>query len=469
MLPDTRNTAENDTSPAMDVFGIIGQGGTGRPGEGQAAPLGQGVGGVQGVQDVQGVRGAFAALLAGAVDRPALNAVGVTPGEAEAAVLPAVDAAPPPAAPPPLPPGIGSLQTEGLTPTGPRNPGVMVESRPEAPPASETLDIFKPLATDAAGPAPGVSAPGIAGEGAQALPADGVETARPAGPAPSGEAAQGLEATIKAAQNAGETARAAASASGAAAPADPSGNQSFAEDSRERSARSGPGPQPSLAADEQVRPSVTVAESRAGNPAQTPETAKAATGATAPPPTTTPISAPAAEPAPAPLGTPGLQGALPTGDAASTGAAPESTPGRTAGASPQSEILAVRIQKAVQAGQDRISLRLHPAELGRIDVQLEFAEDGRLRAAILAERGEALDLLQRDARVLERALQEAGLKTDAGSFTFDLRDQSAHDKHQSRDVDGASRNGAEGTADLDDDPGAKPGTGSHRGLIDLTV
>ena len=455
----------------MNVFGIIGQGGTGRPGEGQAAPLGQsvrGLQGVQGVRDAQGVQGAFAALLAGAVDTPALD-LGVVPGEAQTAALLPGDAAPTPAAPPPLPPAIRPFETQGPVPTGPRSPEVTVETGPKAPPQSEALSTTEPLATIPAAPG-GVSAPaeGIAGEGAQVLPAEGGETGTPAGPAPSAEAAQAPEGTAKVAQNAGETAKAAANATGAAAPGDPSGDQSFAEDPRERSARSGPVSQPSSAGDEQVRPSVTAAESRGGNPAQTPETAKAATGATAPP-TTAPISVPAAEPAPVPLGTPGLQGALPTGDAASTGTAPEGAPGRTGAASPQSEILAVRIQKAVQAGQDRISLRLHPAELGRIDVQLEFAEDGRLRAAILAERGEALDLLQRDARLLERALQEAGLKTDSGSFTFDLRDQSAHDKHQSRDVDGASRNDAEGTADLDDDLAAKPGTGSHRGLIDLTV
>src|SRR3546814_6284200 len=66
---------------------------------------------------------------------------------------------------------------------------------------------------------------------------------------------------------------------------------------------------------------------------------------------------------------------------------------------------------------------LHPAELGRIEVKLENASDGTLRAVISAERSETLDLLQRDARGLERALQEAGVKTDSGSLSFNLRGQ----------------------------------------------
>jgi hypothetical protein len=40
---------------------------------------------------------------------------------------------------------------------------------------------------------------------------------------------------------------------------------------------------------------------------------------------------------------------------------------------------------------------------------------------IIAERPETLDILQRDIRVLERALQDAGLKTDQNSLSFDLQ------------------------------------------------
>ena len=166
----------------------------------------------------------------------------------------------------------------------------------------------------------------------------------------------------------------------------------------------------------------------------------------------------------------GSQGTAPISEGANFTDALDRSLSRTATVpGDQPEQLAIRIQKAVQAGQDRISLRLHPAELGRIDVQLDIAEDGRLRAAILAERSEALDLLQRDVRLLERALQDAGLKTDPGGFTFDLREQSAHDKALSRGEGGRD----EGDSD---DPEGNPdeALGSQRsaerdGLLDIVV
>lgn len=84
--------------------------------------------------------------------------------------------------------------------------------------------------------------------------------------------------------------------------------------------------------------------------------------------------------------------------------------------------VAVHIHRAAAKGQDRISIRLNPAELGQIEVRLKLGADGVTRAVVHADRPETLDLLQRDARGLERALQDAGLKTDSNSLSFTLRD-----------------------------------------------
>ena len=83
--------------------------------------------------------------------------------------------------------------------------------------------------------------------------------------------------------------------------------------------------------------------------------------------------------------------------------------------------VAVGIQKAVTAGKDQIRIRLHPAELGQIDVSLKVRHDGTVKAIVTIDRSETFDLMQRDARGLDRALQDAGLKTDSGSLTFNLR------------------------------------------------
>jgi flagellar hook-length control protein FliK len=145
---------------------------------------------------------------------------------------------------------------------------------------------------------------------------------------------------------------------------------------------------------------------------------------------------------------------------------------RPSGAPNPAEQIAVQVQRAQVAGQDRISIKLHPAELGRIEVKLENASDGTLRAVISAERSETLDLLQRDARGLERALQEAGVKTDSGSLNFNLRgqnqgqeQQNANDSGSGRGSDGAMRSGSQ-TAETAPAPAYRS---SHDGALDIRV
>ena len=90
-------------------------------------------------------------------------------------------------------------------------------------------------------------------------------------------------------------------------------------------------------------------------------------------------------------------------------------------ASPAGVQVAVRIGQAIAGGARQIGIRLHPAELGRVDVRLEISGEGRVSAVVIADRAETVDLLRNDARLLERALHDAGLRTDADSLQFGLR------------------------------------------------
>lgn len=83
----------------------------------------------------------------------------------------------------------------------------------------------------------------------------------------------------------------------------------------------------------------------------------------------------------------------------------------------------MQITKTVSEGGDHFSIRLDPAELGRVEVKLHFLGDGKVTAAVSADNQQTLDLLQRDSRSLDRALQDAGLRTDSGSLSFSLRQQ----------------------------------------------
>ncbi|MBN9064001.1 MAG: flagellar hook-length control protein FliK [Rhizobiales bacterium] len=61
-------------------------------------------------------------------------------------------------------------------------------------------------------------------------------------------------------------------------------------------------------------------------------------------------------------------------------------------------------------GAREFQIRLDPDHLGRVDVKLTIAEDGRVAASLTADRVDTLALLQRDARTLERAFDQAGDK-----------------------------------------------------------
>jgi chemotaxis protein MotD len=80
--------------------------------------------------------------------------------------------------------------------------------------------------------------------------------------------------------------------------------------------------------------------------------------------------------------------------------------------------------KAV-AGKNHFDIRLDPPELGRIEVRLDVSRDGSISSHVIADRKDTLDLLQRDASGLQRAFEDAGLKTSDQGMQFSLRDHSS--------------------------------------------
>jgi hypothetical protein len=97
--------------------------------------------------------------------------------------------------------------------------------------------------------------------------------------------------------------------------------------------------------------------------------------------------------------------------------------------------VAIEITNQALAGKNHFEIRLDPPELGRIEVRLDVDRDGNVTSRMIADRADTLDLLRRDASGLERALQDAGLKTADNSLQFSLRD---HSSQQQQDNSGAN-------------------------------
>ncbi|SFT58544.1 hook-length control protein FliK [Pseudovibrio denitrificans] len=134
------------------------------------------------------------------------------------------------------------------------------------------------------------------------------------------------------------------------------------------------------------------------------------------------------------------------------------------------------IARQVSGGVNRFEIRLDPKELGSVDVSIEFSKDGRVRAHLIAERPETLELLQKDQRGLEKALQEAGIDADKSSLRFSLghRDGGSQDAHQQdgRDPLVAQLDRASDDADLPDDTylaSNKVNNSSRAGGVDISV
>ncbi|MBO0335199.1 flagellar hook-length control protein FliK [Sneathiella sp. CAU 1612] len=108
-------------------------------------------------------------------------------------------------------------------------------------------------------------------------------------------------------------------------------------------------------------------------------------------------------------------------DATATNAMSQaSNAARAAAHLPVAEQVSTQISAAIKEGHDRIKISLHPSELGRVEVKLDIGHDGRVLAVVSVDKQETLDLLQRDARSLERALQDAGFDTGSNSLNFNL-------------------------------------------------
>lgn len=100
--------------------------------------------------------------------------------------------------------------------------------------------------------------------------------------------------------------------------------------------------------------------------------------------------------------------------------------------------IAFELVRQVNDGNARFQIRLDPPELGRIDVKLDIGASGQVKAHLIVDKAETLDLMQRDQRALERALQQAGLDSAKTNLEFSLRQNPfSGGQQQGRDQQGS--------------------------------
>lgn len=79
------------------------------------------------------------------------------------------------------------------------------------------------------------------------------------------------------------------------------------------------------------------------------------------------------------------------------------------------ETATTRVVRAVQDGSHVVTMELHPAELGRVEVRLSFHE-GAVGVQMTLDRPETYDAFMRDRGVMEQHLADAGINVASGGL-----------------------------------------------------
>ena len=114
--------------------------------------------------------------------------------------------------------------------------------------------------------------------------------------------------------------------------------------------------------------------------------------------------------------------------------------------------IAFELVRQVNDGNSRFQMRLDPPELGKIDVRLDIDRSGQVTARLTVEKAETLDLMQRDQRGLEKALQQAGLDSSKTNLEFSLKQNPFSGGQQGQDQGGRQPGFGGDTAEADEPP-----------------
>lgn len=88
---------------------------------------------------------------------------------------------------------------------------------------------------------------------------------------------------------------------------------------------------------------------------------------------------------------------------------------------PATQMVAATIAKVAASGETKnLTIKLDPPDLGRVEIRMEFSRDKIAKVHLAVEKQETYLMLQRDAHVLDKTLQEIGMDADGGGLSLEL-------------------------------------------------
>jgi flagellar hook-length control protein FliK len=120
------------------------------------------------------------------------------------------------------------------------------------------------------------------------------------------------------------------------------------------------------------------------------------------------------------------------------------------------------LAKAVN-GNQQMTVRLHPVELGMVQVRIERMSSGSTLVEITAEKIDALHAMQRDQTRLHRSLDEAGIPEAGRTITFHAVPPTQASSGTSGSGQGIGQHAAAGRTNNSDPDTRNSADGNRRG------
>lgn len=118
---------------------------------------------------------------------------------------------------------------------------------------------------------------------------------------------------------------------------------------------------------------------------------------------------------------PGIRVDVPPAVVSGAASSPASSAGKAQPAAPALQIAPALIGILQQPdGQQSVTVRLQPAELGQVQIRIDQTVAGAAHIDITAERPETLQLLQRDEPRLQQVLDQAGIQSTGRTVSFQM-------------------------------------------------